>query len=94
MAQRLGDRLRHVHMTDGSGSPKDEHLVPGSRGDADRAAAGAPRRRGFEGHVVARSTPARPRTPSARESDLLETLAYTRLHFAAPEAAPGRPAER
>ena len=29
MAERLGDRLRHVHMTDGSGSAKDEHLVPG-----------------------------------------------------------------
>ena len=33
-------RLRHVHLTDGSGSPKDEHLVPG-RGAMD--AAGLPR---------------------------------------------------
>ena len=29
MADRLGERLRHVHLTDGSGSAKDEHLVPG-----------------------------------------------------------------
>ena len=29
MAERLGDRLRHVHLTDGTGSAKDEHLVPG-----------------------------------------------------------------
>ena len=29
MARRLGDRLRHIHMTDGTGSAKDEHLVPG-----------------------------------------------------------------
>ncbi len=29
MADRLGDRLRHIHLTDGSGSAKDEHLVPG-----------------------------------------------------------------
>src|SRR5688572_9244634 len=29
MAGRLGDRLRHVHLTDGSGSARDEHLVPG-----------------------------------------------------------------
>ena len=49
MAERLGDRLRHVHMTDGSGSAKDEHLVPG-RGDAAvRAAAGAPRRARLRG---------------------------------------------
>jgi sugar phosphate isomerase/epimerase len=27
-----GGRLRHVHLTDGTGSAKDEHLVPG-RGD-------------------------------------------------------------
>ena len=29
MALDLGTRLHHVHMTDGSGSAKDEHLVPG-----------------------------------------------------------------
>jgi sugar phosphate isomerase/epimerase len=29
MAKRLGDRLRHIHLTDGTGSAKDEHLVPG-----------------------------------------------------------------
>ena len=29
MAERLGDRLRHIHLTDGTGSAKDEHLVPG-----------------------------------------------------------------
>ena len=29
MAVRMGSRLRHVHLTDGSGSAKDEHLVPG-----------------------------------------------------------------
>ena len=29
MAERMGDSLRHIHLTDGSGSAKDEHLVPG-----------------------------------------------------------------
>ncbi len=29
MAEELGGRLAHVHMADGSGLPKDEHLVPG-----------------------------------------------------------------
>ena len=34
MADRLGDRLRHIHLTDGTGSAKDEHLVPGRGVDA------------------------------------------------------------
>src|SRR4051812_397112 len=52
MAERLGDRLRHIHLTDGTGSPKDEHLVPG------RGTMGADRflqhlaRTGFSGEVV------------------------------------------
>ncbi|MFL6170717.1 MAG: sugar phosphate isomerase/epimerase family protein, partial [Ornithinibacter sp.] len=29
MAEALGDRLVHVHLADGLGSAKDEHLVPG-----------------------------------------------------------------
>ena len=29
MAEALGDRLVHVHLADGMGSAKDEHLVPG-----------------------------------------------------------------
>ena len=29
MAATLGPRLRHVHLADGSGSSRDEHLVPG-----------------------------------------------------------------
>ena len=32
LARAWGPRLRHVHLTDGTGSIKDEHLVPG-RGD-------------------------------------------------------------
>ena len=53
MAERLGDRLRHVHLTDGSGSAKDEHLVPG-RG-VDAAPSAFLRHladRGFDGHIV------------------------------------------
>src|SRR6476660_2118731 len=53
MAERLGDRLRHVHMTDGSGSAKDEHLVPGHGtqpcGPFLELLAG----RGVDGHIVA-----------------------------------------
>lgn len=29
LAQTFGSRLRHIHLADGTGSTKDEHLVPG-----------------------------------------------------------------
>jgi sugar phosphate isomerase/epimerase len=29
MAATMGDRLTHVHIADGNGSARDEHLVPG-----------------------------------------------------------------
>ena len=82
MAQRLGDRLRHIHMTDGSGSAKDEHLVPG-RGNQPCAEllehlAGT----GFDGHIVAEINTRKAASPEEREADLLASLAFSKLHFA------------
>jgi sugar phosphate isomerase/epimerase len=83
MAGRLGERLRHVHLTDGTGSAKDEHLVPG-RGSQPVAEllehlAGAD----FEGHVVVEINTRKAGTGEARELDLLEALAFARLNFVA-----------
>jgi sugar phosphate isomerase/epimerase len=85
MAKALGDRLRHIHLTDGTGSAKDEHLVPG-RGNQPAAAllehlAG----RDFRGHVVVEINTRRSGSRAARELDLLEALAFTRLNFAVPQ---------
>ena len=87
MAKALGDRLRHLHMTDGSGSAKDEHLVPG-RGSQPCAEllehlAGV----GFSGHIVIEINTRRAGSRAEREIDLLESLAFTRLNFAAAEKA-------
>jgi sugar phosphate isomerase/epimerase len=88
MARRLGDRLRHIHMTDGTGSAKDEHLVPG-RGTQPvvellEHLAGV----GFGGHVVLEINTRKAATREAREMDLMEALAFTRLNFAAaPESS-------
>ncbi len=91
LALRMGASLRHVHLTDGSGSAKDEHLVPG-RGVQPVAAllehlAGA----GFDGHLVLEINTRRSGGRAGRESDLIEGLAFTRLHFDAGSgaAAPG-----
>ncbi len=88
MAQRLGDRLRHIHLTDGTGSAKDEHLVPG-RGTqpvaellehlADRT---------FDGHIVVEINTRKAGNREARELDLMESLAFTKLNFE-PAAEPG-----
>jgi sugar phosphate isomerase/epimerase len=84
MADVMGDRLAHVHIADGNGSARDEHLVPG-RGDqpcgelleglADR---------GFDGLVVVEVNTRKCDDRAEREADLAEALAYTRLHLAAP----------
>jgi sugar phosphate isomerase/epimerase len=83
MARALGDRLRHIHMTDGTGSAKDEHLVPG-RGNQPVAEllehlAGQE----FRGHIVVEINTRRSGSREARELDLMESLAFVRLNFAA-----------
>jgi sugar phosphate isomerase/epimerase len=82
MAQRLGDRLRHIHLTDGSGSPKDEHLVPG-RGTMGAAAfLGHLARIGFAGEIVVEINTRRCGSREEREADLLESLEFARENFA------------
>jgi sugar phosphate isomerase/epimerase len=82
MAERLGDRLRHIHLTDGTASARDEHLVPG-RGTQPAAALlqhlGAS---GFDGHVVVEINTRRCPTPRDRDVDLAESLAFAREHLA------------
>ncbi|OAA26414.1 sugar phosphate isomerase/epimerase [Frankia sp. EI5c] len=84
MADRLGDRLAHIHMADGTGLAKDEHLVPG-RGTQpcaellERLAVN-----GFDGTVVVEINTRRAESRDHREADLAEALAFTRLNLAAP----------
>jgi sugar phosphate isomerase/epimerase len=83
MARRLGSRLRHVHLTDGTGSARDEHLVPG-RGTqpvAELLEHLAGER--FEGHLVVEINTRKAADRQARELDLMEALAFARLNFAA-----------
>jgi sugar phosphate isomerase/epimerase len=85
-----GDRLRHVHVTDGTGSVKDEHLVPG-RGDQQAGALlDQLGRQGYAGHVVLEINTRRNPTRASREADLAESLAFIREHLAA--GADERPA--
>lgn len=80
-ALALGPRLAHLHLADGSGSGKDEHLAPG-RGvqPCDKVlqhlAAGA-----FEGVVVVEVNTRRCRTRAERVAVLAESLAFARAHL-------------
>jgi sugar phosphate isomerase/epimerase len=83
MAERMDHRLTHVHIADGIGGPRDEHLVPG-RGDQPCAElletlAGG----GFDGTIVVEVNTRRAESRADREADLAEALAFTRLHFVA-----------
>jgi sugar phosphate isomerase/epimerase len=82
MARRLGSRLRHVHMTDGSGSARDEHLVPGRGSQPCGAFLEHLAEQDFRGHIVMEINTRRAGTREAREADLLESLAFSQLHFA------------
>jgi len=87
MAATMGDRLTHVHIADGNGTARDEHLVPG-RGEQPCAElleglAG----RGFDGLVVVEVNTRKCEDRAEREADLAEALAFTRLNLAAPAEA-------
>ena len=81
MAKALGDRLRHIHMTDGTGSAKDEHLVPGRGGQPCAELLEHLAERDFRGHIVLEINTRRSGSREARELDLLESLAFVRLNF-------------
>lgn len=81
MLERMGERLAHLHLADGTGAPRDEHLVPG-RGTqpcaevCERLAAS-----GFGGTVVLEVSTRRCRTREERTTLLAESLLFARLHL-------------
>jgi sugar phosphate isomerase/epimerase len=87
LARSWGSRLRHVHLTDGSGSMKDEHLVPGRGDQRAGEVLGLLAANDFDGHVVLEVNSRKSESRSQREADLAESLAFARLHLAAPVQA-------
>lgn len=73
-----GDKLRHLHLTDGTGSFKDEHLFPGEGDQRATAVLQALAARGFDGHVVLEVSTRGLDNRSDREGALLTGLTYTR----------------
>lgn len=82
VAQDLGDRLQHVHLADGSGSAKDEHLIPGRGNQPADQLLELLARRQYSGTVVVEVSTRKASSRAEREEDLAEALAFARLHLA------------
>jgi sugar phosphate isomerase/epimerase len=85
MAVDLGPRLAHVHLADGTGTARDEHLVPGRGGQPCAEFLETLATQGYSGNVVV-EVGTRKLSEDQRDIDLTEALAFARLHLAA--AAP------
>lgn len=83
LARDLGDRLAHLHLADGQGSAKDEHLIPGRGSQPCAAVLGLLAERAWEGTVVVEVNTRRCRSRDERAFDLAEALAFARLNLAA-----------
>jgi sugar phosphate isomerase/epimerase len=95
MLDRMGTGIAHVHLADGSGSPRDEHLVPGHGRQPCSEVLQRLADTGFAGAVVAEISTRACRTRYQRAAMLAETLLFARLHLqptATPRSRPAAPA--
>jgi sugar phosphate isomerase/epimerase len=79
LRNRMGTSLRHIHLTDGTGQPRDEHLVPG-RGTQPCAEV-CESVTDFNGQVIIEINTRRAKTASERTKDLAESLLFARLNL-------------
>lgn len=85
--KRMQDRLAHVHLADGTGAPRDEHLVPGRGTQPCAEVCELLAADGFAGSVVLEVNSRKARNQQERAALLAESLVFARLHL----QAPGRP---
>lgn len=79
--ERMGAGLRHLHLADGSGAPRDEHLVPGRGTQPCAEVLQRLADSGYDGGVVVEINTRRCRTRYERAELLAESLLYARLHL-------------
>jgi sugar phosphate isomerase/epimerase len=81
MLDRMGGRLAHLHLADGSGSNADEHLVPGRGNQPCAEILGLLGRNNFDGNVVLEINTRRAVDQDGRDADLHEALLFARRHL-------------
>jgi sugar phosphate isomerase/epimerase len=82
MADAMGTALAHVHLGDGIGEGRDEHLVPGRGTQPCGELLSSLASRGFTGSVAVEVATRRAASRTEREADLAEALAFARGHLA------------
>jgi sugar phosphate isomerase/epimerase len=80
----------HLHLADGLGSMRDEHLVPGRGSQPCGEVLDRLVHNGFSGAVVVEVSTRR-LSVEQREVALVESLAFSRLHLAAALDTGGEP---
>jgi sugar phosphate isomerase/epimerase len=81
LAQRMGEGLTHVHLADGTGVPRDEHLVPGRGGQPCAELLEKLVSSGFAGQIVLEINTRHAVTAAQRVRDLAEALLFARFHL-------------
>jgi sugar phosphate isomerase/epimerase len=82
MADKMGAALRHVHLGDGTGEGRDEHLVPGRGTQPCAELLQSLAGRGFGGSVALEVSTRKVTSRAVREADLRESLEFARRHLA------------
>ncbi len=82
MARELGSRLAHIHLTDSTGSNRDEHLTPGRGSQPCGELLAALPELDFTGSIAVEVTTRKMR-PAEREAALADSLAFAREHLPA-----------
>ncbi|HEX6871627.1 MAG TPA: sugar phosphate isomerase/epimerase [Micromonosporaceae bacterium] len=83
MADAMGAQLAHVHLGDGTGEGRDEHLVPGRGNQPCGELLSSLAGRGFTGSVAVEVATRRAASRAVRQADLAESLTFARTHLAA-----------
>lgn len=81
LLRRMGSALAHVHLGDGSGLPKDEHLVPGRGNQPCAQVCELLGRNGFTGTISVEIDTRSARSQAERVTALTESLLFARLHL-------------
>jgi sugar phosphate isomerase/epimerase len=90
LADAMGRNLAHVHLGDGSGVARDEHLVPGRGNQPCARLLASLADRGFRGAVAVEVGTRRAPRREVREADLAEALAFARTHLGTTSTAASR----
>ncbi len=81
IAERMGAQLRHVHLGDGTGQGRDEHLMPGRGNQPCAQLLRQLGERGFTGTVTVEATTRTVDSRQQREAELAQALSFARVHL-------------